>query len=403
MPTDHAILAPSAASRWLKCAPSARLEEQMPNQDTSYTREGTLAHAIGEILLHYYLDNGARSVLDVEEIKSLPWNEISDLVEVAQGCQDEGLDFIEMLETVHEGYVRIVYEKYLAAKAQDPEAILLIEQKLKLEEYVPESFGSTDAAIIWNNTCDVNDLKYGKGLKVNAEGNNQMMLYALGALCGPCELYDITEIQMTILQPRLNHVSSATMSAQELLEWAKNVLRPAALQAFKGEGSLVTGNHCQFCRAAPRCKALMAKAQLESGEANSPELLELDQLGDALKAAEVLKNWAKKLEDYCLKIALEGAEIPGYKIVEGRSLRCIKDTEEALKRLIAAGFDDADVCKPKELKTITDLEKLLRKQAFNSILGDLVIKPQGKPTLAPESDKRPVFKNVNDDFKDIEL
>ena len=147
----------------------------------------------------------------------------------------------------------------------------------------------------------------------------------------------------------------------------------------------------------------MAKAQLESGDANNPELLELDQLGDALKAAEVLKNWAKKLEDYCLKIALEGNEIPGYKIVEGRSLRCIKDTEEALKRLTAAGFDDADVCKPKELKTITDLEKLLRKQAFNSILGDLVIKPQGKPTLVPESDKRPVFKNVNDDFKDIEL
>ena len=403
MPTDHAILAPSAASRWIKCTPSARLEEQMPNQDTAYTREGTIAHSIGEILLHYYLDIKATAVLEFEELKQLPWNEIPDLVEAMAECQNEGLNFFEMLETVHEGYVRIVMEKYLAAKAEDPEALLLIEQKFKLSEYVPESFGSSDAVIIWNNTCDVNDLKYGKGLKVEAEGNNQMMLYALGALCGPCELYNITQVQMTILQPRLNHVSSAAMSTAELLDWAKNTLRPAALLAFEGKGELVPGNHCQFCRAAPRCKALLAKAQIVTTADATPEMLEIDQLGEALKAADILKNWVKKLEDYCLKIALEGTEIPGYKIVEGRSLRCIKDQPEALRRLFNAGFNEDDVCKPKEIKTITDLEKLLRKQAFNDILGDLIIKPQGKPTLVPESDKRPVFRNANDDFKNIDL
>lgn len=405
MPTDHAILAPSAASRWLACTPSARLEEQMPQQDTAYTREGTLAHAVAEEMLKLYLKLDADTVYDSDEFLELMQEEQNrtPFRYIHEDCAQEGLDFLDMAETVYEGYVRIVMEKYLTAKAEDPEAVLLIEQKLKLSEYVPAGFGSSDSIIIWNDTCDVNDLKYGKGLRVDAEDNKQMMLYALGALCGPCELYNIRTVRMSILQPRLNHASTAEMQASGLLDWAKNVLRPAALQAFEGEGRLVTGPHCQFCRAAPRCRALLEKAQAETAKTSAPEMLDISELGDALQAADVLKNWAKKLEEHCLMLALEGTAIPGYKIVEGRSLRTIKDQPAAIGRLLDAGFSAEDVCRPQELKTITDLEKLLRKGAFNDLLGDLVIKPQGKPTLVPQSDKRPEFNTAGEDFKNINI
>lgn len=403
MPTDHAILAPSAASRWLNCTPSARLEAQMPSEDTSYSREGTLAHSAAEIMLRYYLDEKMDKVLDIEEIKQLPWNVIPEMVDVMDGCQKKGLDFWEMLENVHEGYVRIVYEDYLTAKQEDPDALLLVEQKLKLTEYVPEGFGSSDSVLIWKKTCKVNDLKYGKGIKVSATENKQMMNYGLGALLGPCELYDIETVIMTILQPRLHHVSSFEMSTADLVLWAKTELKPKAELAFKGEGAYVPGDHCHFCKAAPVCKALKAKAELTATQYEQPEVLTTEQLAQALAEVESVKAWAKRLEDYALKLALDGTRIPGYKLVEGRSRRTIKDQKAAIDKLAAAGFSEADVCKPKELKTITELEKLLRKAAFNDLLGEYVIKPQGKPALVPESDPRPEFKSADEDFKNVQL
>lgn len=388
----------------MHCTPSARLEAQMPNEDTAYTREGTIAHSISEWLLTFYRDSHATAVPELEETKHEILRRMpQELMSLAEDCEAEHLHFWEVAETVHEGYVRPVFEDYLAAKAQDPEAVLLIEERLKLSEYIPEGFGSSDSIIIWGHTVQVNDLKYGKGVKVDAEENAQMMCYALGALCGPCELYDIEDVRMTILQPRLNHISTYEMTARDLLLWAGDVLKPAAALAFKGEGAYTPGDHCHFCKAAPVCKALKAKAELAVTQYEQPETLTPEQLGEALRLTESVKSWAKSVEDYALKIALDGQKVPGFKIVEGRSLRTIKDQAGAIEALKAAGFEPADVCKPQELRTISELEKLLRKAAFNSILGAFVVKPQGKPTLAPEADPRPVFNKAEDDFKGFDV
>lgn len=375
----------------------------MPEESTSFSREGTLAHSMAEVMLRYYRDHLCDRVMDFEDFKALPWDRLGrEIVEISSECHKDGLDFWEMYQTVHDGYVRLVFEEYLAAKEQDPDAVLLIEEELRLSEYIPEGFGTSDSIIIWGNTVEVNDLKYGKGVKVDADHNEQMMCYALGALCGPCELYDIDNVQMTILQPRLHHVSTCNLTAAELLVWAANELQPAAQKAFNGEGPYVPGNHCHFCKVAPICRALKAKAMV-TATADDPKLLDINELAETIKELDSIKRWVKRVEDYALDLALNGTVLPGFKVVEGRSLSVIKDQPAAIARLIKAGFDPSDICKPQELKTITDLKKLLRTAAFNDLLGEFVVKPQGKPTLAPESDPRPEFNSASNDFNDINV
>lgn len=401
MPTDHAILAPSASKRWMTCPPSARLEAQVPSVETVYTKEGTIAHSVAEGLLTFYRD---RHLLIAEDI----------LLEIAAGGQqwawledlraqagELGVDFDEMLTTVHNYYVRFVYEDYLEALNEDPDAALLIEQKLKLEEYIPQGFGSSDAVIIYGKTLCVYDLKYGKGVKVSAKGNTQMMCYGLGALLGPGELYDITKVDMTIIQPRLQWTSGWSISADQLMEWADLELRPAAVLAFQGGGDFLPGEHCRFCNVAPRCKALAAKAAQLNANRGDTALMTNAEISEALVNAQSLKSWLSSLEAYALERAVAGETFPGFKVVEGRSVRQISDQPAAMEILAQAGFDEASYCKPKELKTITDLEKLLKKKGFQKLLGSYVVKPQGKPTLVEESDPRPAINSASEDFKDI--
>ena len=416
MPTSHATLAPSAAKRWMTCAPSARLEAQVPGKDTVYTKEGTIAHAMAETLLRICLEQDSAPIDDFVEKYRLSYDALKDkggkmaplymelAVHVDEAVQ-EGLDPWEMMDTVLDHYCRPVFDDYLRAKADDPEAVLLVEQKLKLSEFIPEGFGSSDAVIIGGATLGVYDLKYGKGVKVSAKANPQMRCYALGAWCGPAELYDIRTIQMTIIQPRLQWISTDSMTASEMLDWANNELKPAAVLAYQGGGEFVPGEHCRFCNVAPRCKALAAKAADLNANRGDTALMTNEEMADVLRSVMSLKSWIAGLENYVLEKALEGQEFPGFKVVEGRSLRQISDPVKAMQVLSEAGFDEASYTKPKELKTIGDLEKLLKKKGFQELLGEYVVKPQGKPTLAEDSDPRPAMNSTSsavDDFKDLQ-
>ena len=394
----HALLAPSSAKRWMACAPSARLEATMPGKDTAYTREGTIAHAMAEGILRHLLENGYERMPEAGEFFETGGTIIA---EFCRTCELEGLDWKEMAETVYENYCRLVFEAYLGAKLTDPEAALLIEAKLKLTEFIPEGFGSSDAVLIYGDTLEVFDLKYGKGVKVDAEKNAQMMCYALGAYCGQGEFYDIANVRMTIIQPRLRHESSWSMTAPDLLNWAHNTLKPAAQKAWKGDGEQTPGDHCRFCKVAARCKALASHTLEVSKETTEPGLMSLEEIAQILPHFATIKSWISSVEEFALEAALEGDTIPGYKVVEGRSLRKISDTAQAISRLEGAGIPAENYLKAPELKTITDLEKTLTKKGFKTILGDLVIKPEGKPTLVEENDPREPFCKAKNDFKDI--
>ena len=395
----HALLAPSSAKRWMTCTPSARLEATMPEKDTAYTREGTIAHAMAEAILRDLLEQNLDHFPDAGEYLTSRSGII--LAEFCRTAEHEGLDWREMAETVYEYYCRPVYESYLGAKLEDPEAVLLIESKLQLSEFIPEGFGSSDAVLIYGNTLEVFDLKYGKGVKVEAEENAQMMCYALGAYCGQGEFYDIANVRMTIIQPRLRHESSWGITATDLMDWARHELAPAALKAWNGEGEQTPGEHCRFCKVAAQCKALAAYTLEVTKEPTEPGLMTLEDIAKLLPHFATIKSWISSVEEFALEAALEGDTIPGYKVVEGRSLRKISNPAEAIARLDGAGIPAENYLKPAELKTITDLEKTLTKKGFKTILGDLVIKPEGKPTLVEEADPREPFSKAQNDFKEL--
>ena len=370
----------------------------MPNKDTAYTREGTIAHAMAEGVLRILLERNFDHMPDAGEFFETDGTVIA---EFCRTCELEGLDWREMAETVYEHYCRIVYETYLGAKLEDPDAVLLIEARLRLDEFIPDGFGSSDAVIIYNDTLEVFDLKYGKGVKVDADENPQMMCYALGALCGPGEAYLINKVRMTIIQPRLRHISSWNMHALDLMQWAEHDLKPAARRAFNGEGEQVPGEHCRFCKVAAQCRKLADYTLRITEKQTEPGLMTLAEIAAFLPHFATIKSWISSVEEYALEAALEGDEIPGYKVVEGRSVRKISNAAEAMQRLDSAGIPAENYLKPAELKTITDLEKTLTKKGFKTILGDLVIKPEGKPTLVEAADPREPFSRAKNDFKDI--
>lgn len=370
----------------------------MPNKDTAYTREGTIAHAMAEGILRHLLETQANGMPEAGEFFETGGTMIA---EFCRTCELEGFDWREMAETVYEHYCRLVYESYLGAKLEDPDAVLLIESKLQLAEFIPEGFGSSDAVLIYGDTLEVFDLKYGKGVKVEAEENAQMMCYALGAYCGQGEFYDIANVRMTIIQPRLRHESSWTMSATNLMTWAKDELAPAALKAWNGEGEQTPGEHCRFCKVAAKCKALANYTLGVTEDKTEPGLMSLEEIAKLLPHFATIKSWINSVEEFALEAALEGDTIPGYKVVEGKSNRQFKSDDAVKEALKNAGIPEDSYLRPRQLKTISDLEKTLTKKGFNTILGGLVIKPQGKPTLVEEADPREPFSKAKNDFKDI--
>lgn len=379
----HALLSPSAAHRWINCAAAPRLEATVEDSGSSYAAEGSLAHAYCAKKLKEYLDQPT----DGEQA------EIAELdAQYHSGEMDEYTDT----------YKVIVLEKLNAALERTPDAQLLVETRLDFSDYVPEAFGTADAIIIADGCMEVIDFKYGKGVRVSAENNPQMMIYALGAFARFSFEYHIDRVRMTIVQPRIDNLSEWELSIKELTDWTETVLIPAAEKAYKGDGPQNPGGWCQFCKVKSSCRALANQCTTLAKDYADKILTPEELANDVLPRLATVKTWLAGVEEYALQQALSGVEIPGWKVVEGRSVRKITDISGAARALSNAGYTTADIYKPQELRTITELEKLAGKKQFAAICGDYIVKPQGKPTLAPASDKRPAINPIADDFSGIE-
>ena len=373
----HALLSASGASRWMACPPSARAEAVLPETYSQYAEEGTLAHALAELQLLRIL--GRISVKDhslkLEQIKK------------------EKLYEAQMLDYVEE-YTDAVTERISAAKKPQ----VLLEETLDFSKYVPEGYGTGDVVIIYDGTVEVIDLKYGKGVKVSAEGNPQMRLYGLGALETYDAIYDIKAVRTTIIQPRLGHLSAEELTAEELRRWAREEVQPAAKLAHEGVGDFNPGEHCRFCKLGGSCrKRAEENLKLARYEFREPAQLSPDEISDILEKVESLTNWANAVKSHALKEAERGVKLPGYKLVEGRSTRRYTDEAAIAAKLKKSGIEDVW---EKSLIGLTKMEKKLGKKKTQDLIGDFIIKPPGKPALAPLADKRPEYNSAAADFKE---
>jgi hypothetical protein len=371
--SKHAILSASGAHRWLNCTPSARLEAEFTDQSGEAAAEGTAAHALAEHKLRKALKMRSRKPTSKYD-------------------SDE-------MDVYTDGYVEFVLEVIEQAKLSCADPLVLIEQRLDFSSYVEDGFGTGDCIVIADGTLHIIDLKYGQGVLVESEGNPQMMLYALGALSEWSHLYEIDEVAMTIYQPRRENVSTWAVPKGGLYLWAEEVLAPKAALAYSGEGDYRPGEHCRFCRAATRCRARAEeKLALARFEFALPPVLSDDEIADILGRLDDITSWANDIKDYALTSALGGKEWSGFKLVEGRSNRRYSNEDAVAEAAKDAGY--ADIWR-KSLITLTDMERLMGKTKFQDILGSLIEKPPGKPTLVPETDKRPAMKTntAKDDFQ----
>jgi len=374
----HAVLSPSAAKRWMACTPSARFEQQFPNVETIFAKEGTLAHAIGEDLLKHRL-----KILGPEQL---------------QNCMIlhklDPLYTEEMLTHAEQ------YADYCMSTVQ-PDSHVAVETRLDITQYIPEGFGTGDFMSVTpsERKLSFRDLKYGKGVAVSAVDNTQLKIYALGALNWYGWLYEIDTVSVGIYQPRINNNSEWEIAVPELLKWAETELAPKAELAFKGEGEYVPGEHCKFCRARVRCQAL-ADHNLDLFK---HELKSHDQLSDAalleiVKKSSLLTSWAKDIEEYVLSEAVKGKKWEGMKLVEGKSNRVFVSEAMTEQKLLTAGY--AEIYTPKELLGVTKLKSTLGAKVFKELVEPDLRKPPGKPTLVPADDPRPDYDNAIAVFKD---
>lgn len=376
MPDVHAILSASSSHRWLECTPSARLEMEFENPGSEAAREGTAAHALAEYKLRKALGLGG-----TRPVSSYDSGEMED-------CTD--------------GYVEYVMELLAKAKTKCSDPVVLVEQRLDFSKYVPDGFGTGDCIIVSDDVLNIVDLKYGTGILVEAEENPQMKLYGLGALEIFDVLYDIREVTMTIFQPRRENVSVWSISADELKSWAETELKEKAELAFRGEGSFVSGPWCTFCRASTRCRARAEeKLKLARDEFRLPPLLTDSEIEEILGVLPDLTKWANDISDYALEEAVShGKEWKGFKLVEGRSVRKYRDEDAVAEAARDAGFTEIY---RQSLIPMTEMQRLMGKKRFEEVLGDLIYKPAGKPTLVPVTDKRPAMdvSDVKDEFNVI--
>lgn len=374
-PSKHAVLSASSSHRWLNCSPSARLEQEFEDRETEAAAEGTAAHALCEHKLRRALKMQSRKPISKYD------------------CEE--------MDTHTDNYVQFVLETIAQAKEHCADPIINIEQRLDFSCYVPHGFGTGDCIIIADKTLHIIDFKYGQGVLVEAEQNPQMMLYALGALRIYDTLYDIEDVAMTIYQPRRENISTWTITVSDLLSWAENELVPKARLAFDGKGEYMPGPWCTFCKAAVKCRARAEeKLALAQYEFAQPPLLTDAEIEEILGKLDDLTRWADEIKSYAQDAALNhGKQWHGYKVVEGRSVRKYSDEEAVIEAANAAGYHDIF---RKTLLPITEMEKLMGKQEFAEVLSGLIIKPAGKPTLVPITDKRPAMTKANIDFNEIQ-
>lgn len=380
---SHALLSASGAHRWLSCTPSAKLEEQFPDSTSTYAEEGTLAHELCEIKVN-------------KALLGMPQKKYNSTLKKIKG---NGLYQTEM-DKYTEEYLEYIQEKVYSFECPPT---IIVEKKVDFSSYVPEGFGTADCIILADGELHIIDFKYGKGVEVSAEYNPQMMLYALGAYLEYSFLFQINTIKMAIVQPRINNISEFSIGVNELLEWADSTVRPKAQMAWNGEGDFVAGEHCKFCRAKALCRERARKnLEAEKFELKEGPLLSPDEIGEALKKAIDLAKWAEDLKEYALAESLKGNDIPGWKAVEGRGSRNFTDNDLAIKKLKEAGIAEELLYERKQY-TLAQIEKMVGTKEFKKIVGDLVVKNPGKPTLVVNTDKREKITNkvtAAEDFAD---
>ena len=386
MPELHAKLSSSASKRWLGCPGSVKLSEHYPNGSSIYADEGTIAHGVAEGMISK--DDKLVQKYKVEADKFY------------EEHQELNGTFLEM-RMILQPYVDYVFEEYAEQVHEDEAAQLMTEERVDLTEYIPGGFGTSDVVILRQGRLHIIDLKYGKGVSVSAEDNPQLKLYALGTLARFDMLYDIEDVVMTIYQPRLDNVSTDTIKAKDLYAWGEEVIKPGAQLALSEDAPVHAGDWCQFCPARYDCKE-RARDAMELQKYLGQMVLSPEEIAEILGKIDRLTKFAEDIKDSALTKALDGEEIPGWKVVEGRSIRkYVGSEEEIVRQCEGAGYDQA-LLYERKLLTITNMEKLMGKKQFAEVLGAYVEKPEGKPTLAPESDKRPAITNNSaaEDFAD---
>lgn len=373
----HALLSASGAHRWLVCTPSAKLEEDFPDTTSEAAREGTLAHELAELKARHYFytpDFGKKKYTTrANKLKK------EDLwKDEMERYTDEYLDYLKVTA------LNLNTAPYVA-----------IEQKLDLGNWIPEGFGTADCVMVYGNTVHVFDFKYGKGVQVDAEQNPQMLLYALGAYAAYKMLYPIEQICMTIVQPRIDHVSEWTCTLEELLSFGEKVKERAAL-AIEGKGEYHPDEKaCRFCRAKAQCRArsdFNVKKAFNIGE--MPPLISAEEAGKRLLELQDIVKYQKDLQEWALSECLAGKDVPGWKAVEGRSVRDWSDMDAAFDKLIKSEMTMEEMLYEKKPLTLAQVEKLIGKKDFQDAVGEFVVKKSGKPALVKESDKREAITNI---------
>jgi len=367
----HAVLSASSSDRWLHCPPSARLCENYEDKGSDYAAEGTDAHSLCEFRLKQSLGLPAE-----DPIENLSW-------------------YNEEMEDCAAAYAAYVTELYETAKQTCSDPVVMIEQRVDFSRWVKEGFGTADCIVITDSVMNICDYKHGKGVEVSAEDNPQMKLYALGALEIFDGIYDIEEVRMTIFQPRKSNISVAAMAKDDLIRWADTELYQQAELAYEGQGSFSCGEWCRFCKAKAECRE-RANANMELARFDfvEPALLDDCEIAEILGKVDALSAWAADVKEFALQRAVSGKDWPGWKLVEGRSNRRYFNENAVIAAVTQAGYDPYE----KKVLGITAMQKALGKARFEELVAPYVEKPQGKPTLVPESDKRPAMNTAKNDF-----
>lgn len=368
----HALLSASSAARWLNCPRSVRLTEHIPDEGSSvYAAEGTLAHAVAESMLGHFKAHSSLKGWKPDKFHGVElWYD---------GMAGDVMPYVEYVIQASEG------------------ATLDLETRLDFSAYVPGGFGTGDAVICADGVLEIVDLKFGKGVPVDADHNPQLMLYGLGAYLAYDYIFDIHTVRMTIVQPRLDHITTFEMPAEDLLEWAENTVKPIAQMAYNGDGTIKAGDWCRWCKIKATCKTRAETLKAITDKRHKEELSDAD-ISEILAARDSIKRWLTDIEDAVKERLNAGGKLDGWKLVEGRSNRKINDPEQ-LAACLMEYYPAELIYRPQELKTLTDLEKLVGKKNFADEFGDFIYKPEGKPTLVPESDKRPALHSAEAEFE----
>lgn len=372
--SEHSkLLSPSSMGRILSCPGSVKAAEGIPDQSTLFSEEGSDAHQLAEIRLKQFLGDS----IDFD-VKSLTW-------------------YTPEMEDYINGYVAYVSEKIEAVKATCKDPQVLIEQRVQAPRYDESLYGTTDVSIIADNELTIIDLKYGKGVPVNAKENIQEMCYAICCLETFGSLYDIKQVNLCIYQPRLSSISEWSISVDELYKWAEEILKPGIQKVHDGVEEFNPSKYCQFCKARPLCKALRDKnLELAKHEFRPAFLMDDSEVEEILDKADEVVSWLNSVKDYALEQAISGTHFERYKLVEGRSVRKYTDEDEVAKVVQKAGYNPFE----QKLLTITAMQSLLGKTKFNELLSDFITKSKGKLTLVSRDDKRPEVSTIDLDFKE---